>query len=77
MNVWKSPVVLRQSCDTANPKQFCKQLLEIYILVVAAPLIYDEPYFYSVIVLIRHNSTIKLLLLSEFISDLCSSLRIL
>lgn len=77
MNAWKSPVVLHQSYDAANPEQFCDQLLEIYVLIVAAPLIYGEPHFHSVIVLIRHSSTIKLLLLSELISDLCSSLRIL
>lgn len=61
MNVWKSPVVLHQSCDVANPEQFCEQLLEIYIRIVAAPLTYGEPHFHIIIVLIRHSSTIKLL----------------
>ena len=77
MNAWKSPVVLHQSCDVANPEYFCEQLLEIYIRIVAAPLIYGEPHFDSVIVLIRDSTTIKLLLLPELISDYCPSHRIL
>lgn len=69
--------MLHQSCDAANPEQFCDQLLEIYILIVAAPLIYGGPHFHRAIVLIRHSFTIELLELSEVISDLCSSLGIL
>ena len=68
---------MHQSCDAANPEQFCEQLLEIYIRVVAGPQIYGEPHFLSVIVLICHRTTIKLLLLSELMRDLCSSLRTL
>ncbi len=77
MKVWKSSVVLHQSCDAANPEQFCEQLLEIYIRIVAASLIHGEPQIDSVIVLIRHSTTIKVFLLPELISDLCPSLRIL
>lgn len=64
--------MLHQSCDVANPEQFCEQLLEIYIRIVAAFLVYGEPHFHRVFVPIRHSSTIKLLLLSELISDLAA-----
>ena len=37
VNAWKSPTILHRSCDAANPEQFYKQLLEIYIRIVAAP----------------------------------------
>ena len=70
MKAWKSPVDLHQSCDAANPERFCEQLLEIYIRIVVAPLIYGEPHFHSIRVLIRYSTTIKLIPLLEIIKDL-------